>query len=223
MFVGISVKNIFKSKWTYVCVGVLALVGIFSLNSKIQHISLGKRITAGDVLSMTPYYAEYDLTVVSNKNVNTYFVKEEIFPEVHTFKYLDSLGHTTEVSINENTVTIKNDGQKNTLAFDTTSVSESKLSYSSIAKVYASVKEHKNTCDCSFEMYEKEDKFNVYLLACGKAEDENCINTLLGDSHFYEIQLELDKKTGIPCTMYVLGKDKSVINCIVYTKFENKE
>ncbi len=223
MFVGISVKSIFKSKWTYICVCVLVLVGVFSLNSKIQHISLGKRITSDDVLRVTPYYAEYDLTVVSNKNVNAYFVKEEFFHEVHTFKYLDSLGHTTEVSINGNTVTIKNDGQKNTLAFDTTSISESKLSYSSIAKVYASVKEHKNTCDCSFEMYEKEDKFNVYLFACGKAKDENCINTLLSDSYFSEIQFELDKKTGIPCTMYVLGKDKNVINCIVYTKFENKE
>lgn len=223
MFVGISVKNIFKSKWTFVLLFCLILVGVLTLNFKAQHIVLGKKVTLENVLDIFKYYAEYDLTVVSNKNVNTYFVKEEYLGDCHTFSFLDSLNCVTEVRVQSGTVTIKNEEQKNELTFNNFGLNESKLSLFSIIKVYNIIKEGKNTCDCECEVYEKDGVFNVHIICCGKAEEQYCVNSILSDIHFSEIQLEVEKETGVPQTIYVLDKNKNTLNCIVYTKFENKE
>lgn len=223
MFVGISVKNIFKSKWTYVVFLCLLVVGVLALSFKVQHIVLGKRVTSENVLDISKYYAEYDLTVVSNKNINTYFVKEEYLGGYHKFSFLDSLNYITEVTVQEGTVTLKNEKQKNSLIFNDFGLNESKLSLASIIKVYNIIKEGKNSCDCESEVYEKENSFFVHLYACGKAQDEFCINSILSDTHFSEIELEIDKETGVPHTIYVLDKNKNTLNCIVYTKFENRE
>lgn len=223
MFVGISVKNIFKSKWIYAVFFCLFLAGILALNFKVNHIVLGKRVTSENVLDIFKYYAEYDLTVVSNKNVNTYFVKEEYLGDYHKFSFLDTLNHTTEVTLQDATVTIKNEEQKNELTFNDFGLNESKLCLTSIIKVYNIIKEGDNNCKCSYEVYEKENSFFVYLYACGKAQDEFCINSILSDTHFSEIELEIDKETGMPHTIYVLDKNKNTLNCIVYTKFENRE
>lgn len=223
MFVEINVKNIFRSKWTYVLLLCLLLAGVLAINFKAQHIVLGKKITSENVLNISEYIAEYDLTVVSNKNVNTYFVKEEYLGDCHKFSLLDCLNNITDVTVQNGTVTIKNEKQKNELAFNDFGLNESKLSLASIIKVYNIIKEGKNTCDCECEVYEKENSFFVYLFACQKAQDEFCINSILSDTHFSEIQLEIDKKTGVPHTIYVLDKNKNTINCIVYTKFENRE
>lgn len=223
MFVGISVKRIFKSKWTYVVFLCLLIVGVLAINFKVQHIVLGKRVTPESVLDIFKYYAEYDLTVVSNKNINTYFVKEEYLGDYHKFSFLDSLNYTTEVTMQNSAVTIKNEKQKNELTFNDFGLNESKLCLASIIKVYNIIKNEDNNCNCSYEVYEKESSFFVYLYACGKAQDESCINSILSDTHFSEIQLEIDKKTGAPSEIFVLDKNKNTLNCIVYTKFECKE
>ena len=59
-----------------------------------------------------PYSAEYDLTVVSNKNVNTYFVKETYSKDEHIFEYLDSVGERSYIIVKGDTITIKNDDKK---------------------------------------------------------------------------------------------------------------
>lgn len=223
MFVGISVKNIFKSKWLYVVTLCVLVVGILALNFKVKNIVLGKKVNLENVLDISRYAAEYDLTVVSNKNVNTYFVKEEYLGDCHTFRFLDSLNYVTDVTWQNGTVTIKNEKQKNELTFSDFGLNETKLSLASIIKVYNIIKEKENTCECLCEVYEKDNSFFVYLYACGNAQGKSCINSVLGDTHFAEIQIEIDKKTGAPCNIFVLDKDKNMINGIVYTKFECKE
>lgn len=223
MFVGISVKRIFKSKWTYVVLFCLLVAGVLAINFKVQHIVLGKRVTSENVLDIFKYYAEYDFTVVSNKNINTYFVKEEYLSDYHKFSFLDSLNYTTEVTVQSGTITLKNEEQKNELTFNDFGLNESKFCLASIIKVYNIINKGDNNCNCSYEVYEKENSFFVYLYACGIAQDECCINSVLSDTHFSEIQLEIDKKTGAPCNIFVLDKDNNMIDCIVYTKFENKE
>lgn len=223
MFIGVNIKNIFKSKWLYLIAFCVIVVWALVLNFKVQNIVLGKKVNLENVLDISRYTAEYDLTVVSNKNVNTYFVKEEYLGDCHTFSFLDSLNYVTEVTWQNGTVTIKNEKQKNELTFSDVGLNESKLSLASIIKVYNIIKEKENTCECTSGVYEKENSIFVYLYACGKAQDECCINSVLGDTHFAEIQIEIDKKTGTPCNIFILDEDKNMINGIVYTKFENKE
>lgn len=223
MFVNICVNKIFKSKWLYIIVGIIVLVFIVLLNFKIEVISFGKRLKNIEVMLDMPYSAEYDLTVVSNKNVNTYFVKETYSKDEHIFEYLDSVGERSYIIVKGDTITIKNDGQKNIFEKKLVNIDECRISYSSLSKAYCYVLSEKNKCDCAVKTYEKDDVISVYFTLCGKSQEEFCLNNILKDDFISQIQVEFDKKTMYPNIINILDKNKNVLNCIVYTKFEYKE
>lgn len=223
MFVNICINKIFKSKWLYIIIGIALLIFIIILNIKIEFISFGKRLEKVEVMADIPYSAEYDLTVVSNKNVNTYFVKEMCSKDEHIFEYLDSIGQKSYIIVRGDTITIKNDGQKNVFEGKTQKIEESKISYSSLSKAYNYILSQKNKCDCGIQVFEKDDVINVYFTFCGKAQDEFCLNNILKDNFVSQIQIELEKKSMYPNIINVLDKNKNMLNCIVYTKFEYKE
>lgn len=223
MFVNICINKIFKSKWLYIIIGIALLIFIIILNIKIEFISFGKRLEKVEVMAGIPYSAEYDLTVVSNKNVNTYFVKEMCSKDEHIFEYLDSIGQKSYIIVRGDTITIKNDGQKNVFEGKSQKIEECKISYSSLSKAYNYILSEKNKCDCGIQVFEKGDVINVYFTFCGKAQDEFCLNNILKDNFVSQIQIELEKKSMYPNIINVLDKNKNMLNCIVYTKFEYKE
>ena len=223
MFVNISLKKIFKSKWIYIFIFIMLVILIILLNNKIETVSFGKKSDEHSVMQDRMYNAQYDLTVVSNKNVNTYFVKERYSKDEHTFEYLDSTQKRSYIIIKGDTLTIKNEEQKNVFENKMQKIEECKISYSSLTKAYNYIASNKNNCECSVKIYEKEDVFNVYFTFCGKAQDEFCLNNVLQDNFVSEIQVEIKQKGLLPTVINVLDKNKNVLDCIVYTKFEYEE
>ena len=100
MYINLGRKQFFV--WTVVLV-ILICVSIFLMivTNKIEH---GKTLVARDnTLNISSYYAEYEATVISNKNTNTYFVKEwHKEGSGSRVEYLDAMKNTvTIVTTNE--------------------------------------------------------------------------------------------------------------------------
>ncbi len=242
----IDVKEIFRSKKTKFVVAVVSVifiivVAIYSLgkvNNMLNGISIKNIIEyigekQENIFNMTSYEAEYTMIVVSNKNMNSYNIKELYDKGKTRYEYLDSNNLKVTVIINKDKIKIENGGQKNIMIedFKTTMLSNN-ISISTFLELYKEIKDKNSIQDNneskseseSVQIEVKEYLKNEYLKVvmtvkkCDKGNrDEERLYNIFKD--ISRIELEVDEKTKLPSTYVVYNKNKKEVVSIIYNKF----
>jgi len=231
MFV-LNIKNILKNKLTVILFGLISTVIILSIiiytlamktnilrGTPIGDI-IGKIGKDNNVLNMTSYYAEFEITVKSNKNVNTYVMKEWYKKDVGTKQeYLDSNNDKVTILTLNNKTIIQNENQKNVMVLDENITKYTNLlSINTFLNIYQKYKEQ----ECCFDAnsYEKVNDINMILdNVCKMGESCDCDENEVV-KHVSKIELKIDKNTGKPLTYIVYDNDKKECISIVYNKFD---
>lgn len=228
----LNIKKIMKNKVTVVIfclISVLVILSIviYTLSMKLN-ISRGTNIKnvierlsgKSNILDMESYYAQLEITVISNKNTNTYSMEEWYKKDVgNKVEYVDSSNFKVSILTLKDKAIIRNENQKNFLMITPYIVKYTNLlSISTFVKIYnESLKE---MCCFSANSYEKLDNINMILdNVCKMGEECNCeVYEIV--KNVSKIELKLDKKTGQPLTYIVYDNDKKEQISIVYNKFD---
>lgn len=227
----IDIKEILKSKVTKIIVGIVILFAIVliiiytfgkvsrvlngvSIKNIIEYIG----VKNNNIFNMTSYEAEYTMVVVSNKNVNSYNIKEIYDSGKTKYEYLDSSGSKVFLIINKDKIKIQNENQKNILIqdFKNTYLTNT-ISISTFLEIYNKKKASnvEENAIINMENIEiKEYLKNGYIsLTIMFNSDENIFKDIS------RITLEIDDKTKLPVTYVIYNKNKKEIVSILYNKF----
>jgi len=215
MFFNISLKS--KDKWI-VIVGIVTVI-ILSASISLMLVNIYK-IQNGEVLkekidlTFTNYYANYDMTVISNKNINTYNVKEWHKEGVITkLEYLDYMKNVVTITLENSSCNISNSGNTAKLVINNTYDNKNITSLSTFGYLYHMVQDN---CGCTKTEYVK-DKVTTITINFKAGCQCNCnkITEELGIS-----RLELVLTDGAPKNYIVYDKNKKEYISIVYNVYE---
>lgn len=210
MYINLKGKHILI--WSIIL--ILIILSIVFLSLKTNEITYGKKLIIEDnMINITNYYAEYDTTVVSNKNINTYSVKEWYKEGVGSrIEYLDYIGNVITVITNLNDCYISNAGNKAYILTENIYGTNNVLSLAT----YINIFNKEITCDCIKNIYEKEGKINLVFDVCNK---ENCMQNV-GIKRLGITSFELIVTDNIPTIYTVYTGNKKEYASIVYNKFD---
>lgn len=211
-------KNILVNVKYGVCIiiGIILLISFsFWLIISTEEKLYGKEIEIKDEqINLSKYYASFDMTVISNKNINTYVVKEWYEKDGKcTLEFLDSMKNNV-VIINENGVcTITNmDNAANILASNVGLV-DNISSFSTFIKLYNNIN---GKCDCTKTAHSKNGETKITINIDGLCKCTCCNSINSKDIS----KLEVVIKENIPVTYIVYDKNKNEHISIVYNTFE---
>jgi len=222
VFLNISIHSLLKNKWLWLFVSLIVIVCAVLIYNCAEKLVLGKKlaIKATNLFEAKSYYAVYEMTVISNKNVNTYFVKEWFDSDKHRFEFLDKMNNVVEIIVNKEKIFINNVNEKNKLTLNNLNYGNNIMSFSTLMDMYHCTNNVENKCECNISQYEKDGK----ITACVElGNDKECqCNVCQGivRNQVTEIVVEIDGISKTPLGFTVYDKDKNVISSIVYTKFE---
>jgi len=222
VFLNISIHSLLKNKWLWLFVSLIVIVCAVLIYNCAEKLVLGKKlaIKATNLFEAKSYYAVYEMTVISNKNVNTYFVKEWFKEGKHKFEFLDKANNVVTLIINEEKIYIANVNEKSKLIFNNLNFSNNITSFSTLIDIYNCIQTQNSNCGCQFAQYEKQNKIDTYIELCKSKVCECGILNNIAENNVSEIIIEIDKKTKLPLGFNVYDKDKNLISGIVYTRFE---
>ena len=189
---------------------ILILIFCIGIILEVIHLTNLKGKKATDMQSISSYYLEYDMTVISNKNINTYFVKEWYKENIGSkFEYLDYMKNTFSIVLNKDSCYIKNSGNKAYILTQSIYENENISSLSYFVKIW------KDNCNCKKEGVNKKDK-NSYLIEV--TNKDNCnLKGVLDNLKVDKLELVLKENELLTYTIY--SGDKEYIS-IVYRKQE---
>lgn len=180
---------------------LVILIGVIYLNNLN-----GRKIT--DIEDILSYSLEYDMTVVSNKNINTYFVKEWYKESVgNKFEYLDYMKNTVSITLNKDDCLIKN--SKNKAYILTNNIYESE----NVSSLSFFLNSYKYKCNCKKYGVNKNEE-NRYVIEISNKDSCNLKDVL---ESIKIDKLELVLKDNIPITYTVYSGGREYIS-IVYRK-----
>jgi len=198
--------------WSF-CILILVLL-ITVIAFKVNIITLGKRVILDDGdINISSYYAEYDATVISNKNTNTYLVKEwykeGVGSKIEYFDYMDNIVTVINTPLG---LYIGNNGNKSDMLNENVYERENVLSLAT----YLNIFNGDITCSCKKSVYKKNEEINLIYSVCNK---DNCMqsNNL---KHMGITNFDLNIKDNIPITYTVYTENKKEYACVVYSKFD---
>lgn len=204
-----------KRKYLYIWGIILLFMILFILFLivKINETINGKKILTNGKINISSYYAEYEMTVISNKNTNTYTIKEWFNENIgNRFEYLDYMKNNIFVTTLKDSVYIVNDGNKANIITDKNNAKYNVLSLSTFFDIF-----NKDiTCSCAKSIYDKEGEIHIIYNICDK---ENC-NQDESIIHLGITELKLDIKDNVPITYTLYTGTKKEYACILYNRFE---
>ena len=216
MFFNVSAKY----KWlvlVFVITIIILIFSIFFILNIADKIKNGEVLNGEVDLNFDEYYVEYDMTVISNKNINTYAVKEWHKESVITkLEYLDYMRNTVTITLKDNTCSIINSGNAAKLVINNIIENKNIASLSTFGYLYNS---HDKMCKCYKERHIKDNEEIITISLC---EGCNCscnCNKIIEDMGIATLKLIL--VNGIPKNYIVYYKNKTEYISIVYNVFKN--
>ena len=215
MFLNISLKSKGKLLFiTFTITIVILIISIFLMISIINKTKNGKILNDKLDLTFSNYYTQYDMTVISNKNINTYNVKEWHKEGVVTkLEYLDYMKNIVTITLQNGSCNISNNGNTAKLVINNMSGNKNIASLSTFGYIYNLKHEG---CNCSKTQHVKEDEITIKIdmksdcmCECSKFSKE------LGVS-----SLQLVIVNNIPKNYIVYDKNKKEYISIVYNMFK---
>lgn len=227
-----NVKKFLQNKLTLIIFALISILIVLStivytlaartniLRGTIIDDIIGKIGQESSIFNMDSYYAEFEITIISNKNVNTYKMEEWYKKDVGTKQeYLDSEGAKVHIITLKDKTVIKNENQKNVLKIDPYISSYTNLiSINTFLEIYNKSKD--NPCCFTAESYEKVNDINMIIdNTCKNIDECKCEYSDIVKS-VSKIELKLDINTGLPVTYVIYDHNKKESISIVYNKFE---
>lgn len=220
---------------------VILFLAIYTVN-KVSKISNGDGIKSilefmggkeDNIFNMISYEADYTMVVVSNKNTNSYNIKEIYSDGKTKYEYLDSTNSKVVITINKDKVKVQNENQKNVLIQDFKNVGlNNSISISTFLELYKNKKgvNANNKAQGDELAYMEGLEINEYLkngyLRIIMKAKHHEINGMTDSESFKNmfkdissIELEIEKKTKLPSTYVVYNKNKKQVVSIIYNKF----
>ena len=215
MFLNVSLKS--KVKWQIIvfCVSIIILsVSIFLMLGIIKKIKNGDVVKNKINLNFEEYYTQYDMTVISNKNINTYNVKEWHKEGVMTkMEYLDYMKNVVAITLQNNGCSISNSGNVAKFVINNMTDNKNIASLNTFGYLYNL---NCDNCKCVKTQHVKDDETIIQIsfkegCSCG------CCKIIedIGIS-----KLELIYIDGMPKNYTVYDKNKKEYISIVYNTFE---
>ena len=228
----LNVRKLLKNRLTIVIFSLMSILIILSIiiytlsmrsnilrGSKIGDI-IGRLGKSDNILNMESYYSEFEVTVISNKNTNTYSMKEWYKKGVgNKIEYIDSAkSKVTVITLNDK-ITIVNENQKNIMMLNSYITTYTNLlSISTFIDIYNQSIEEK--CCFNANSYEKVNNINMILdNVCKMGNNCDCMFAEIVQN-ISKIELKLDKNSGKPLTYIAYDNGKSIKISIVYNKFD---
>jgi len=218
MFLNVSLKS--KGRWIILVLLVATIIFIVSILLMLNFID---KIKNGEVfkgtldLSFNEYYVQADMTIVSNKNTNTYAVKEWHKESYTKLEYLDYMKNKVSISLKDNICTIQNSGNIAKLVINNMINNKNIASLSTFGDMYNS---NSNSCKCDKQKHIKDSETIVTIVL-----NENCTcscncNRIVQDLGISTLKLIL--LDGIPKNYIILAQNKKEYISIVYNVFEDR-
>ena len=215
MFLNICIKSKFKLRFIIFSITVLLFAAaVFLMLFMIDKTKNGSKFLDKTNLTFDNYYAQYDMTVISNKNINTYSVKEwHKEGNMTKLEYLDSMKNVVTITLEGNRCNITNSG--NLASFVTRNMIENRnvASLSTFGYLYNLECEN---CNCIKERHVKDKEIVIKLelkggntCKCDKIKENLNISSL-----------ELILVDGIPKNYIIYDKNKKEYISIVYNVYE---
>ena len=215
MFLNISLKS--KRKWiviVFVITVAILTTSIYLMTLIMDKTKNGNKLFGKLDLSFENYYVQYDMTVISNKNINTYSVKEWHKEGTMTkLEYLDYMKNIVTITLKGDTCNISNSGNTAKLVINNMTGNKNIASLSTFGYLYNLNCEG---CNCVKSKHVKEGETTIKLelkggglCKCDKIADELNISIL-----------ELIFVEGIPKNYIVYDKNKKEYISIVYNVYE---
>lgn len=215
MFLNISLKS--KDKWIliiFIITVVILTLSIFYMLKVINKVQNGEIFTGELDLSFSNYYTVYDMTVISNKNVHTYNVKEWHKEGVITkLEHLDYMKNVVTITLENNTCNISNSGNTAKLVINNMVDNKNIASLSTFGYLYNM---DCSSCGCNKTKHVKDNETIVRVnfkegcsCGCSKIADEIGVSSL-----------ELILVNNVPKNYTVYDKNKKEYISIVYNVFE---
>ena len=218
MFLNISLKS--KGKWAilvFIVAVIIFVISIFVMLNAIDKIKNGE-IFKGEIdLSFSEYYAQADMTVISNKNINTYAIKEWHKESYTKLEYLDYIKNKVSIILKDNNCTIENSGNTAKLVINNMIDNKNIASLSTFGYMYNN---HSDGCKCERQKHVKD---NETIITIVLSEDCKCscnCNKIVQDMGIKTLKLVL--VDGVPKNYIILDKNKKEYISIVYNVFEDK-
>lgn len=218
MFFNISLK--YKSKWVilvFLTTVIIFIISIFAMLNMIDKIKNGE-IFKGDIdLSFNEYYIQADMTVISNKNINTYAVKEWHKEEYTKLEYLDYMKNKVSIVLKENNCIIQNSGNIAKLVVNNMMNNKNIASLSTFGYMYNN---HSDGCKCERQKHVKDDEIIISIVL-----SENCKCSCNCSKYVQDMEIKILRLIlidGIPKNYIILDKNKNEYISIVYSVFEDK-
>jgi len=215
MFLNISMKS--NGRWITIAFLItlfILVASIILMIGMLDRIKNGEKIQDRLDLSFKNYYVQYDMTVISNKNINTYNVKEWHKEDDTTkLEYLDYMKNTVTITVKDSTCTISNNGNVAKLVINNMHENRNIASLSTFGHLYNISCQN---CGCEKTQHIKENELVIRIsLKAGCSCDCNNIAEELGVS-----ELELILVDNKPKNYTVLDKNKKEYISIVYNVYE---
>lgn len=166
-------------------------------------------------LNLEKYTTNYDMTVISNKNIHTYNVSESYNrnENISILKFLDYTKNEVQIKLNNNTCTISNSGNMLGLTTQITNNNKNISSFSTFIYLYNLID---GSCLCKKKVYSKD---NNIILCINICNEDNCkLKKNLG--HLDISKLELTLKSEIPKTYIIYDKNGKENISILYNTFK---
>lgn len=215
MFLNVSLKS--KGKWQLVvfCFSVIILSGsIFFMFGMINKMKNGEAYKNKIDLNFVEYYTQYDMTVISNKNINTYNVKEWHKEDVMTkMEYLDYTKNVVTITLQNDECSISNSGNVAKLVINNMTNNKNIASLSTFGYLYNL---NCDSCKCDKTQHIKDNEIIVAInfkngchCGCCKIVEDIGIS-----------KLELIFVDGMPKNYTIYDKNKKEYISIVYNTFD---
>lgn len=208
MFVNIKLNKKIKSL-IVVLIITIALTGIY-----FTYMLTSKNSFKSDLdLSFTNYYAEYDMTVISNKNINTYSIKEwHKEGKFSKLEYLDYMKNKVTILLENETCNISNMGNISKLVINNMYENQNITSLSTFGYLYNKMEQN---CSC---VRVKEDEDSEIVVTINLKDTCTCgCNKIANELGISSLELVLVNK--LPKNYTVLDKNKNEYISIVYNVF----
>lgn len=208
---------------------IVAVVLIVVAFSSVVKLPIADLINSSDVLNATSYYAEYEITEISNKNRNVYTMnetyKKDENNEYFKFGYKDFIGNEVTYIVANEKVKVSNSSQLNSYILNSNTFKKTNLF--SLA-TYIDIISHINSsqCKCFVVKVTEEDNIKKYELILNRKNCIMCTNECkCKHSDLFSEGLKLSRmellildNKPIDITIYTLDNN-AYIN-IKYTNFE---
>lgn len=218
MFLNISLKS--KGKLALLVFGVTVIIFIISIVSMfgaIERIKNGELFKGEIDLAFNEYYMEADMTVISNKNINTYAVKEWHKEGYTKLEYLDYMKNKVSIVLQGNNCSIENSGNTAKLVINNMVDNKNIASLSTFGTMYNN---HSDSCKCTKQKHIKDNETIITIVLNESCKCSCNCNKIIQDMGVNTLKLILIE--GAPKNYIILDKNKKEYISIVYSVFQTK-